>query len=71
VFALSGIAVGLYLTRETVGWLSLFLAGRFDMNDAGLFAIVAGVLVVAALLGAMGPAWGATRIPPVEAMRNE
>jgi hypothetical protein len=71
VFALTGVAAGLYLTRRTAGWLGAFMTSRFDQNDAVLFAAIAAVLVVTALLAAIGPAWRATRISPVEAMRSE
>jgi ABC-type antimicrobial peptide transport system permease subunit len=71
VFALSGVAVGLYLARGTAHWVGMFMTEMHDLDDAGLYAAVASVLVVTAFIGAIGPAWRATRIAPVEAMRNE
>ncbi len=71
LLALVGIAVGLQLTRGSVGWIAMFLTGRWDLNDAGLFALIAGVLAVTAIAAAIGPAWRAARISPVEAMRSE
>ncbi|HEY4130554.1 MAG TPA: FtsX-like permease family protein, partial [Gemmatimonadaceae bacterium] len=71
VFALSGVAVGLYLARGTAHWVGMFMTEMHDLDDAGLYAAVASVLVVTAFIAAMGPAWRATRIAPVEAMRNE
>lgn len=69
--ALSGMAIGLYLTANTVGWLSEFLNGQFDTNDALLFAAVALSLAATAFIAALAPALRATRIDPVEAMRSE
>jgi putative ABC transport system permease protein len=69
--ALAGAAIGLYLTGGTVGWLSVFLNGEFDTNDALLFASIAAFLTATALTAALVPALRATRIDPVEAMRAE
>jgi ABC-type antimicrobial peptide transport system permease subunit len=71
IVGLAGAALGLYLTGQTVGTLSFFLNGEFDINDALLFATIAGVLAATALIAALVPALRATRIDPVEAMRNE
>ncbi len=69
--ALSGMAIGLYLTANTVHWVSAFLNGQFDTNDALLFAALALLLAATAFIAALGPALHATRIDPVEAMRAE
>ncbi|MEP6494873.1 MAG: FtsX-like permease family protein [bacterium] len=68
--ALGGLAAGLLLTKYTVLWLRAFsLEG--DQYDAPLFAAMAAVLFVVAVIAALGPALRATRIDPVESLRSE
>jgi len=68
--ALAGIALGLLLTKYTVRWLSAFSVEN-DRYDAPLFAAMAAVLFAIALIAAVLPAFRATRIDPVEAIRSE
>ena len=70
VLALAGIAVGLWCTKETVEWLRAF-SFEEDQYDAPLFASMAVVLFVVAVVAALLPALRATRIDPVESMRSE
>jgi hypothetical protein len=68
--ALGGVAVGLLCTKYTVNWLYAFSFDD-DQYDAPLFAAMAAVLFIVAIVAALGPALRATRIDPVEAMRSE
>jgi len=70
VLALAGIAVGLWCTKETVGWLRAF-SFEEDQYDAPLFAAMALVLFAVAVIAALVPALRATRIDPVESLRSE
>lgn len=67
---LSGVAIGLYLVKKTVLWLHGFSI-EGDEYDAALFAAVAATLFLVSLASALGPAWRATRIDPVESLRCE
>jgi predicted permease len=68
--ALAGVAVGLYLTKNTVKWLHAFSSDG-DEYDVVLFASLALVLFLVALLAALIPALRATRVDPVESLRSE
>ncbi|MDB4877781.1 MAG: permease [Gemmatimonadetes bacterium] len=68
--ALAGVAVGLYLTKNTVAWLHAFSV-EGDEYDAPLFAAMALALFLVAVLSALIPALRATRIDPVESLRSE
>ncbi|HEY3555558.1 MAG TPA: FtsX-like permease family protein, partial [Casimicrobiaceae bacterium] len=70
VMALAGIAVGLYLTKHTAGWLHAFIF-EDDEYNAPIFAAVALVLFAVAFFSALVPALRATRIDPVESLRSE
>lgn len=67
---LAGVAIGLILIKRTVNWLHTFSIDG-DEYDAGLFAAMAVVLFVVALVSALVPALRATRIDPVESLRSE
>jgi ABC-type antimicrobial peptide transport system permease subunit len=67
---LSGVAVGLLLTKYSVWWLERFMEEN-DGYNALLFAAIATVLFAIAALAAYLPALRATRIDPVEALRHE
>jgi predicted permease len=68
--ALAGVAVGLVLTRYSV---PLLMAFSFDDDkyDAPLFAVMALLLFAVATVAALVPGLRATRIDPVESLRNE
>jgi putative ABC transport system permease protein len=68
--ALAGIAVGLYFTKHSAGWLQAFTFEE-DRYDAPLFAAMAAILFVVAVLSALWPALRATRVDPVESLRSE
>lgn len=70
VMVLAGIAVGLYLTKHTAGWLHAFIF-EDDEYNAPVFAGVAMVLFAVAFFSALWPALRATRIDPVESLRSE
>lgn len=68
--ALAGVALGLYLTKDTVIWLHAFSADG-DEYDVVLFATMAAVLFLVAVLAALIPALRATQIDSVESLRSE
>jgi putative ABC transport system permease protein len=70
VLALSGVALGLLLTKYSAVWLQAFSI-EDDQYNALLFAAVGIVLFVVALSAALIPALKATRIDPVESLRSE
>ncbi|MGH9889656.1 MAG: FtsX-like permease family protein, partial [bacterium] len=80
VFALAGVAVGLWVTMLTIGWLSAFLglgrpaespdAWKDHLSGSLLFAMMGGLLFLLATLAALIPAARAARIDPVEALRS-
>jgi predicted permease len=74
VFVLAGIALGLLVTMQTVGWLGMLLqtgiTGPWD-TGALSFAAVCGLVFVVAALAALVPATFATRVSPAEALRAE
>ncbi len=70
VVALSGIALGLLITKYTVSWLHAFTLEEAEY-DAPTFAAMAIVLFAVVVLAALLPALRATRIDPVESLRNE
>jgi len=70
VLALTGVAVGLLLTKYSAEWLRAFSI-EDDQYNALLFAGVGAVLFTVALLAALIPALRATRIDPVESLRSE
>jgi putative ABC transport system permease protein len=70
VMALAGVAFGLLMTKYTAGWLHAFIF-EDDEYNAPVFAAMAAILFVVALLSALWPALRATRIDPVESLRSE
>lgn len=71
LLALSGIAVGLLVTAWSAGLLRAFLFSDYDRYDSPLFALTALFLFVVAWTASYIPARRATRIDPVEALRND
>ena len=71
VLALLGVAAGLYFTKQTVAWLLPFLNGKDDVYDAVLFAVIALALAATTIVAALVPALRATRVDPVDALRND
>jgi putative ABC transport system permease protein len=71
VLILAGVAIGLSLTRDSVWWLGEFLSDENAGYDAPFMALIASGLFAIAVLAAFFPAWRATRIDPVEALRHE
>jgi predicted lysophospholipase L1 biosynthesis ABC-type transport system permease subunit len=71
LLALIGIALGLLLTNETAGVLRRFLFSDYDRFDSRVYAVVAVGLFAVAWLASWIPARRATRIDPVEALRND
>jgi putative ABC transport system permease protein len=70
VMALAGVAIGLYFTKNSAGWLHAFIFDEDEYN-APIFAAVALILFIVAVVSALGPALRATRIDPVESLRSE
>lgn len=70
VLILAGVAVGLFLTRDGIWWLGPFVNDDIGY-DAVLFACIALSLLVFAAAAALIPAWRATRIDPVQALRQD
>jgi putative ABC transport system permease protein len=67
---LAGVAIGLLLTKYSVFWLAGYIPEDESYN-ALLFAAIAGLLFGIAVFAAFVPAWRATKIDPVEALRHE
>ena len=70
VLVLAGVAIGLYMTKETIGWLGSFL-GDVDTANALLFGALCVALFCAMVLAALVPAFRATKLDPMEVLRAE
>lgn len=70
VLVLAGVAIGLYMTKETIGWLGEFL-GEVDLTNALLFGLLCVALFSAMVLSAFIPAFRATKLDPMEVLRAE
>jgi putative ABC transport system permease protein len=70
VFASAGIALGLFLTVRTVGWLGTFV-GNEDISGAMFFGGLSIALFGTATLAALVPGARATMVDPAEALRAE
>lgn len=68
--AVAGIAIGLALTGVAGRFVTALL---FEVSpaDPGILGAVSGVLLLAALGAALIPAWRATRVDPVTALRSD
>jgi ABC-type antimicrobial peptide transport system permease subunit len=65
-----GLAIGWGTAWETGHFVASFLYG-VKPNDALVMAGSAGALVAAAIAAGFGPAWRASRIAPMTALRHE
>lgn len=63
--------MGLLVTVWSAKFLQAFLFSETDRYDSVLFALVALALFVVAWIASYVPARRATRINPVEALRND
>ncbi|HEX7363099.1 MAG TPA: ABC transporter permease [Bryobacteraceae bacterium] len=68
--ALIGVAIGLSVAWEIAHIVASFLFG-VRPDDVLVFGLSAVILVLCALAAGYVPAWHASRIDPVEALRNE
>jgi predicted permease len=67
---LGGVAIGCALAASSVGALGSLLYG-IHAQDPATFATASGLLLGAAALATVGPAWRAARIDPASALRAE
>jgi putative ABC transport system permease protein len=70
VLVLAGVAIGLYLTKETMGWVGRYL-GAVDLYSAWFFGSMCIALFAAMALAALVPAIRATRMDPNQVLRAE
>jgi len=72
VFVLSsiGLAIGLTIAWETARFVASFLFG-VRPNDLVVFGLSAMILMTCSLVAAYAPAWRASCVEPVEALRHE
>lgn len=68
--ALYGLVLGLATSAGAVRLIQSMLYGTQPL-DAGIFAAVAVTLLGAAILACLVPAWRASRIDPMRALRTE
>jgi predicted permease len=72
VLALSfiGVAIGLAVAWQTARFVASFLFG-VRPDDFAAFGLSAAMLITCAIVAGYAPAWRASRIDPMEALRNE
>ena len=68
--ALYGLVLGLATCAGAVRLIQSMLYGTQPL-DGGIFAAVAATLLAAAVLACVVPAWKASRIDPMQALRIE
>jgi ABC-type antimicrobial peptide transport system permease subunit len=70
VLAAVGLTIGLFTAWETAHFVASFLWGMKPNDPVSMGASVA-LLVAAALVAGYAPAWRASRIDPMVALRHE
>jgi predicted permease len=70
VLALAGMALAAPMIYAALAWMKSLASGA-DSNSESIFALAAGVLVLTALIAALGPSLRAARVDPVSALRGE
>jgi macrolide transport system ATP-binding/permease protein len=68
--SLAGVAIGLGVAWQAAHWVSSFLFG-VRPNDTTVFALSTAILIACALAAGYAPARHASRIDPMQALRNE
>ncbi len=68
--SLAGLVIGLSIAWGASRYLASFLFG-VRPNDLLVFGLSAVILILCAMGASYAPAWRASRINPVEALRNE
>jgi putative ABC transport system permease protein len=68
--AVVGIGVGLLAAFGLTRLLSKMVYG-VSTTDPATFLVITGLLLIVALLASLLPAWRATRVDPLEALRCE
>jgi len=69
-FAVTGIAIGGAIALWAGKWIEPLLFAQ-KARDPLVFALVGTVLLVAALLATLGPAWRAMRVDPTVALKSD
>lgn len=69
-FALTGIVIGGVIALWAGKWIEPLLFAQ-KARDPLIFVIVGSVLIVAAIVATLGPAWRAMRVDPTVALRSE
>ena len=69
-FAVAGIVIGSLIALLAGRWVEPLLFAQ-KARDPLVFAVVAGVLLLAALAATLGPAWRAVRVDPTLALRSD
>jgi putative ABC transport system permease protein len=68
--ALAGLVLGLAGAAGVARLISTMLYGTEPL-DVAVFAVVSGLLVAVAIVACLVPAWNASRLDPVQALRTE
>jgi putative ABC transport system permease protein len=68
--AILGIAIGLAASTLLTGYMGKMLYG-IQPSDPATFAVVSVILVVVSLAASGGPAWRATRVDPMNVLRDQ